>query len=154
MKHRLAFGLVLGLAVLIGCQMKTPPPTGLQGGHLLPCPTSPNCVCSQDADANHQVPPIPFTGSSVDALARMKHVILNEPRTRIVSEEPGYLHAEFTSLIFRFTDDVECLIEPGAQVIQIRSASRVGHSDLGVNRKRVERLRLKFAATNAPPSLP
>lgn len=77
----------------------------------------------------------------------MKAVILGESRTQIVEEKPGYLHAVFTSLIFRFRDDVEILVDDSAKVLQIRSASRVGHSDLGVNRKRVERLRDRFSAS-------
>lgn len=76
----------------------------------------------------------------------MKSIILSEPRTRIVEEQPGYLHAVFTSLVFRFQDDVEILRDADAQVLHVRSASRVGHSDLGVNRKRVERLRQRFQA--------
>jgi len=152
MKRRFPMGilLVLGLAALIGCQMKTPPATGLSQGRLLPCPDSPNCVCSQTTDADHQIDPIRFSGEPNAALERMKQVILAEPRTRIVAESPGYLHAVFTSLVFRFQDDVEILVDDGTKVLQVRSASRVGHSDLGANRKRVERLRAEFDALTAP----
>lgn len=148
MKRRLVPGLllVLGLASLIGCQMNRAPAIGLKNGQLLPCPSSPNCVCSQCPDADHQIDPIRYSGDGEQALARMKSIILSEPRTRIVEEQPGYLHAVFTSLVFRFQDDVEILRDADAQVLHVRSASRVGHSDLGVNRKRVERLRQRFQA--------
>ncbi len=151
MKRRLPIGILLaiGLATLIGCQMKTPPAISLNNGRLLPCPDSPNCVCSQTTDTDHQIDPIRFTGDSTAAAERMKQVILAEPRTRIVTENPGYLHAVFTSLIFRFKDDVEILVDDGNKVLQVRSASRVGHSDLGANRKRVERLRAAFEAASA-----
>ncbi len=151
MKRRLPLGilLALGLATLIGCQMKTPPATGLNQGSLLPCPDSPNCVCSQTPDAGHQIEPISFSGDPTAALERMKQVILAESRTRIVAESPGYLHSVFTSLLFRFQDDVEILVDAPAHVLHVRSASRVGHSDLGANRKRVERLRKQFIEASA-----
>ena len=142
MKLRLRSGLVLaiGLAAIIGCQMKKTPAIGLVDGRLQPCPSSPNCVCSQDSDGEHRIEPIPYLGEASAALARMKSIILAEPRTRVIEEKPNYLHAVFTSRVFRFQDDVEILVDDTAKILQVRSASRVGHSDLGVNRKRVERL--------------
>jgi uncharacterized protein (DUF1499 family) len=62
----------------------------------------------------------------------------------VVAATPTYLHAEARSLIFRFVDDVEFLIDPGQRRIQVRSASRIGYSDFGVNRRRVERIRQAF----------
>jgi uncharacterized protein (DUF1499 family) len=139
--------LLLGLlATLIGCRMSQPPILGVQSGRLLPCPAAPNCVCSQDPDPAHQIDPFTFTGSETDALNRLIALIEAEPRTRIIASTPGYLRAEFRSRIFRFVDDIEFSLEPAAQRIHVRSASRVGYSDLGVNRKRVEHLRAKFAA--------
>jgi len=127
--------------------MKTPPATGVVNGRLLPCPSSPNCVCSQDPDSEHQIEPIPYKGETSAALARMKAIILTVPRTRIVEERAGYIHAVFTSLVFRFQDDVEVLADESSRVLQIRSASRVGHSDLGVNRNRVARIKERFLAS-------
>ncbi len=146
-RKRAGLALVVGLSAIIGCQMKTPPATGVVNGRLLPCPSSPNCVCSQDPDSEHQIEPIPYKGETSAALARMKAIILIEPRTRIVEERPGYFHAIFTSLVFRFQDDVEVLADESSRVLQIRSASRVGHSDLGINRKRMDRLREQFSAS-------
>ncbi len=99
---------------------------------------------SQASDAAHAIEPIPFQGEPAAALARLVKVVEGFPRTRIVSATENYLHAEFTSLIFRFTDDVEFLVDPAARVIHCRSASRVGYSDLGANRRRIEAIRRAY----------
>ncbi len=114
---------------------------------LKPCPASPNCVLSTAAaDEKHRVAPFPFTGPAADALARVKAAALWFPRTAVVEEKPGYLKMTFTSALFRFVDDVEFEVDEAAKVVNIRSASRVGHSDLGVNRKRVEAIRAKLGS--------
>lgn len=143
--------MVLGAAAAgwIGCRMNHAPSSGPMGGRLAPCPASPNCVCSQDADPAHQIEPLTFTGSGDKALRRVRELILAEPRTRLIRDEPGYLQAEFRSRIFRFVDDVEFLLDEPAGRIHLRSASRVGHSDLGVNRRRLENLRRAFSAASA-----
>jgi uncharacterized protein (DUF1499 family) len=88
--------------------------------------------------------PISFDGSSEEAIQRMKTVIEAEPRTKIVTKGPDYLHAEFASALFRFVDDVEFYVDEENNVIHFRSASRAGYSDLGVNRKRMSAIRTKF----------
>jgi uncharacterized protein (DUF1499 family) len=109
---------------------------------LKACPASPNCVLSTaTADEKHRIAPLPFAGTSAEALARIKAAALSFPRTAVVEEQPGYLKMTFTSALFRFVDDVEFEVDEAAKVVNVRSASRVGHSDLGVNRKRVEALR-------------
>lgn len=115
-------------------------------GKLRNCPDKPNCVCSQhhENDPKHHIQPISFTGDPLAAFKRLRHVIKSQPRVEVITSEETYLHAEFTSLIFRFVDDVECLLDAENQLIHIRSASRSGYSDLGVNRKRVEQLRTAF----------
>lgn len=123
-----------------------PPPP-----RLAPCPASPNCVSSQAADPGHRIDPIRFTGSPEEAVERLKSVVRKQPRTRIVAETPLSFRAEFTSAVFRFVDDVDVVADPVRSLLEIRSASRVGHSDLGVNRKRVERLRAAFAPSPATP---
>jgi uncharacterized protein (DUF1499 family) len=111
---------------------------------LKACPASPNCVLSTPAaDEKHRIAPFPFTGTSADALARVKAAALSFPRTAVVEEQPGYLKMTFTSAFFRFVDDVEFEVDESAKVVNVRSASRVGRSDLGVNRKRVESIRAK-----------
>ncbi len=111
---------------------------------LQPCPQSPNCVSSQSTDAEHFIEALAYQGSIEEAKARVIQEIASLPRTRIVENEPTYLHVECTSLIFRFTDDLEFAFDDTQKVIHVRSASRVGHSDLGANRKRVETIRQHF----------
>ena len=77
-------------------------------------------------------------------MRRLRAVIEAMPRARVTDADDLALHAEFTSRIFRFVDDVDCVIDPQAHVIAIRSASRLGYSDLGVNRARVEAIRTAF----------
>src|SRR5262245_54492778 len=117
---------------------------GVTDGQLSACPDKPNCVCTRAADPRHQIAPIPFQGSAADTLQRLRDVVAAQPRARVVTASGNYLHAEFTSLIFRFVDDVEFLIDEPAGVIHFRSASRAGYSDLGVNRARMEALRRAF----------
>lgn len=141
-------------AILLGsalCAMAQPTDPGeLAAGRLRACPDSPNCVSSQAADAAHRVEPIGFEGDPAAALERLRRAVLSLPRARIARADRGYLHAEFTSLLFRFVDDVELLIDPAQRLIQVRSASRVGYSDLGANRRRVEAIRRAFADLDAP----
>jgi uncharacterized protein (DUF1499 family) len=113
---------------------------GVHDGKLAPCPASPNCVSSQSNDKDHAVEPIPFTGTSSETMADLKKVLSGMPRARTVTATETYLHAEFTSALFRFVDDVEFWIDESARTVHLRSASRIGKSDLGVNRKRVEDL--------------
>lgn len=119
-------------------------PVGLVDGRLRACPPSPNCVCSQEADADHSITPLRFQDAPNDAWQRLQRVLQTLPRTRVVSSADGYLHVEFTTALLRFVDDVEFLQDPSARVIHVRSASRVGYSDLGANRKRIEQIRKLF----------
>jgi len=141
-----SLSILLAGFVLASCGAPRPTGAGVQDGRLAPCPSSPNCVSSQAADAAHHVDPISYSVSAGEAMAGIKAVIEGQSRTQIVSVSDDYLHAEFTSAIFRFVDDVECLIDAANQTIHIRSASRVGYWDLGANRRRVERLRGLLAA--------
>jgi uncharacterized protein (DUF1499 family) len=137
-----AFGILAA-----GCTGVRPSNLGVRDGKLAPCPSSPNCVSSQSTDPEHAVEPLRFTGTAPDASARLKRIIAAMPRTALVSEAADYLHVEFTSFIFRFVDDVEFFVDERSGTIHVRSASRLGRSDLGVNRKRIEAIR---SAWNAP----
>ena len=88
--------------------------------------------------------PIPYDGSPAEAIQRITSIIEAEPRTKIVTQRPDYIHAEFTSALFRFVDDVEFLFDAEKKVIHFRSASRVGYSDLGANRRRMEEIRSRW----------
>jgi uncharacterized protein (DUF1499 family) len=109
-----------------------------------PCPESPNCVSSYSEDPRHKIEPIAFDGSPEQAMRRLKNIIKGLPRTRLVKEQGAYLHVEFRSRVFGFTDDVQFFIPQGKPVIHVRSASRVGYWDLGANRKRIEHIRQAF----------
>lgn len=112
---------------------------------LKPCPSSPNCVSSlAEEDTNHRVSPMGWTGDLDQAKARLRQAVLAVGHATFVVEEGTYWHIEFRSRVFRFVDDVEFLFEAQARLIHVRSASRMGHSDLGVNRKRVETIRARF----------
>jgi uncharacterized protein (DUF1499 family) len=140
----LALGGVVTLA-LLSLLSRRPANLGATAGRLAPCPGSPNCVCSQADDEAHRVAALPYAGSAEEALARLVAVLSTWPRTRVVTQADGYVHAECRSLLFRFVDDVELLADREARVIHVRSASRAGRSDFGVNRRRVEALRAAFA---------
>lgn len=114
---------------------------GVINGRLAACPDSPNCVSSQETSPQHQMPPVEYGDSLAEAKDRIKTVIARDfPRARLVMEQEDYLHYEFTSLVFRFVDDVEFFLNDSVKEIHFRSASRVGHSDLGVNRRRMSQL--------------
>src|SRR4249920_839904 len=108
------------------------------------CPDSPNCVSTlaPSQDSRHAIAPYRFSRTKSDAKAVLKTVIAGLPRTRLVEEDEIYLHYEFTSLLLRFVDDVEFLLDDEAKTIHFRSASRTGYGDLGVNRKRMEQVRV------------
>lgn len=138
--------LVAGGALLLaGCHGRIPP-LAPPGGPLAPCPSTPNCVSTEATNPRHAMPPLPFADAPQAAQARARAALLAEPRTRIVAERPGYLHAEARSRVFRFVDDVEVMVDGAARVVRFRSASRLGRSDLGVNRGRMERFTARFRA--------
>jgi uncharacterized protein (DUF1499 family) len=113
----------------------------------LSCPGTPNCVSTEATTESQRMAAIPFRDSPEAAQARARAALLAEARTVIVAEEPGVLRAEATSRIFRFVDDVVVVIDADARVFRFRSASRVGRSDLGVNRKRMTRVAARLAVT-------
>lgn len=106
---------------------------------LRPCPRSPNCVCSDDPQPSRRVAALAIRAPSAEAWRAAAAVVSAWPRTRVVHHDDHRLHVECRSLLFRFVDDLELLLRPGE--IAVRSASRAGWSDLGVNRRRVARLR-------------
>ena len=105
------------------------------------CPSSPNCVSTQAQDEGHAIEPIRYRKSRAEAKEALKEVIRSMPRTKLVEEDETYLHYEATSLLLRFVDDVEFLLDDETKTIHFRSASRTGYGDLGVNRKRMEQVR-------------
>ncbi|MEH2126450.1 DUF1499 domain-containing protein [Nostoc sp.] len=121
---------------------------GVDNGHLSSCPASDNCVVSQNADEKHAIDPIPYHVDRNAAREILLKVIGVVPRTEIVEQTDNYIHALSKSRIFQFVDDVEFYLPPNESVIHLRSASRVGESDLGVNRRRAEQIRLALRDLN------
>lgn len=115
---------------------KRPDNLGVKDGKLASCPGSPNCVNSQSQDPQSKIEPLPAV-----SIADLKQVIESMERTKIIEETDNYLYAEFTSKLMGYVDDVEFYLDNNENVIHVRSASRLGKSDLGVNRKRVETIR-------------
>ena len=117
---------------------------GITEGTLNDCPNSPNCVSSSAKNNSHAIQAIEIKASNEEVRARLLTLIGKMTRSKIVIADDDYIHAEFTSLIFRFVDDVEFYFpasDDEITTIQVRSASRIGRSDFGVNRKRVEEFR-------------
>ena len=127
-----------------GYSVGRPHNLGLKNNMLAPCPSSPNCVLSQASDAKHQIHPIHYTSSVEIAKERLNQVILSMADTRIITQNKVYWHVEFTTRWLRFIDDVEFYFPESEALIHLRSASRSGYWDLGVNRKRVEEIRSRF----------
>ena len=138
--------IVVGSLVLLsGCGGNMPDNIGGTDGRLVPCPSSPNCVSSLEGeDAEHTIAPLIYTGTLTDARQRLLDIIQSMKRVTIVTADERYIHAEFRSALFRFVDDVEFSFDDEQKIIHVRSASRVGHSDLGVNRKRIEAIRERY----------
>ncbi len=109
-------------------------------GHLLPCPDRPNCVSSEGPQGNWSISPLEYSGPSQVAWQALQEEIVNMGGS-IERSDDTFLHATFRSRIFGFVDDVTCRLDGSNNRIHIRSAARTGHSDFGVNRKRVEALR-------------
>ena len=112
---------------------------GVTNGKLTACPNTPNCVNSQSQNVQAKIEPLPMV-----SIAELKKVVEGMEKTTIVKETDDYLYAEFQSKLMGFVDDVEFYRDSQANVVQVRSASRLGQSDLGVNRKRVEEIRSKL----------
>lgn len=125
----------------------TPPLNlGVHANQLAPCPSTPNCVNSQSQDAVHQIEPFTYKSSSQEAVANLKTALQSFRRAKVIAQTEDYLYAEFTIPVVGFVDDVEFLLDKDAKVIHVRSASRLGESDLGVNRRRIETIKAKLTA--------
>jgi uncharacterized protein (DUF1499 family) len=125
---------------------KRPTNLGVTDGKLAPVPSSPNCVCSQanSSDAEHYIASFPLTGSPRDAIETLKTIVQSMERTQVIQSDDRYLYAEFTTKLMGYVDDVEFYADGASGVIQVRSASRLGQSDLGLNRQRIEAIRAKL----------
>lgn len=121
---------------------------GVSDGHLAACPTSPNCVVSQNADEQHTIAPIAYNVDRDKAKETLLKVLTVVPRTQVIEQTDSYIHALSKSRIFGFVDDVEFYFPENENVIHQRSASRIGDWDIGVNRTRLEQIRLALKDLN------
>ena len=138
--------LLFGVLILLQCSTSCSTDKQAPGRELPPCPGSPNCVSSQEPTGARHVEPFTYQGTQAEARARLIAVLHAIPRAKIVTADENFLHVEFRSAVFGFVDDVDILFDDGNKVIHVRSASRVGYYDFGVNRRRVEELRKRFMA--------
>jgi uncharacterized protein (DUF1499 family) len=149
MSLKLRFWLSCLVAPLLwGCTGTRPGDLGLTDGQLKPCPPTPNCVSSQATDAEHRIEPLASQGP--DGIAQIAALVQTLPRAAIRKQSESYLYVEFTSFLLRFVDDVEFYQPQQGDTIEVRSASRLGRLDLGVNRKRVEQIRLLLRESKVP----
>jgi len=137
-------GTIQGCAA---CESQGTHSIGLIDGKLGPCPDSPNCVCSEYENRVSHVGPLSFTGDFHSAWKNARGAVL-DIGGNIEKETDVYLRATFTSRLFRFVDDLELRMDKASHNIHVRTASRFGYSDLGVNRKRVQNLRKSFNGKN------
>lgn len=141
--------MAIGLLGMLGCAGERPQNLGTKDGLLPACPASPNCVSSQADDGKHHIAPLAFSGAPDAAFARLKQVLGRRADTTIIEEKPGYLRVELRTTLF--VDDGEFLLDRPRSVIQVRSASRLGYSDLGKNRSRMEEIRSQYSAAEGKP---
>lgn len=149
--HRIKVSLFLSLCLsLVACTGSRPAHLGSPLKALEACPESPNCVSSQASkdDEEHYIEAlgdwIPGLGSPINVLAA---VVEKDPDAEIIVRSEHYLYAEYTSDLLRFVDDVEFLFQPETGLMQVRSASRLGYADFGVNRERIEAIRKQLQSS-------
>ncbi|WP_181186105.1 DUF1499 domain-containing protein [Alkalicoccus urumqiensis] len=143
----IAAGGTAAYAVVKNQQM--PADVGRPGGPLAPVPSTPNAVSSL-ADDDHYIEPFPMQGDEQESIRTLRRVLRRMPECRLMTVTDWYIHAVFHSKTMRYKDDVEFLINKDAGHIDVRSAARMGYSDMGVNRKRIDRLRGEYIAESLP----
>jgi uncharacterized protein (DUF1499 family) len=118
---------------------------GLVDGKLQACPNTPNCVCSETKISDeHSIDPLMTNGiSSSEALNKVNSII-TKMGGAVTAQDGDYLAATFTSSLFKYVDDLEVRFDDETKTLHFRSASRVGKSDFGANRKRVDSIKAQF----------
>jgi uncharacterized protein (DUF1499 family) len=148
--RRLALGLGLGGLAGLACASPVPDGIGLHDGQLSPCPSSPNCVSTEANDSRHRTGPFVLLLPPDRAWEAAREAVASLAGTRIVSDTGDYLHAESTSALLGYVDDLELQLRAEGR-IAVRSASRTGWYDMGANRERVWELRRVLAARGVVP---
>jgi uncharacterized protein (DUF1499 family) len=143
------FSFVIAM-IMVNQFASRPANLGVVEGKLAICPDKPNVVCSQATDSRHAIEPFAIRGTASESMQGLRELIAKQSRMQIIAQTDDYLHVEARTLLLRFVDDVEFYVDREKGVIHIRSASRVGYSDMGVNRKRMENLRTQWLAMPLP----
>lgn len=137
-------GIGVGIGPM-GCGGRMPEKFDHPAGRFTACPESPNCVSSFARDEGHGIDALEIDGPAAEAWEALEVELAARSRVEIVHRDEGYLHAVFTTRLMRYRDDVEFQLDTQSGEIQVRSASRVGRSDLGANRARIESIRAALA---------
>lgn len=145
----MTMSILSGLLAACACAGERHNNRGVRDNRLSTCPSSPNCVSSQASDERHRIAPLAFTGDPDAAFARLRQILVRRNDATIVEESPGYLRVELRTTFF--VDDGEFLLDRAGRVIHVRSASRLGYSDLGKNRSRMEDIRREFSPVEVNP---
>ncbi|HSU79089.1 MAG TPA: DUF1499 domain-containing protein [Candidatus Angelobacter sp.] len=125
--------------------MKKEPAIGLVNGQLGACPKTPNCVSTNQEDLNRYMLPIKYDGLTLEeAKAILREVLTTLPKLSVVKDEGAYLHAEAQTMIFEYTQDVEFLFDEATRELHFKSASRVGYTDFGSNKRRMQAVVARF----------
>ncbi|MEM9482964.1 MAG: DUF1499 domain-containing protein [Cyanobacteria bacterium P01_F01_bin.116] len=153
MNQSMSFPETSAVAVLPGLKGvftgTAPTNIGIHDNQLIGCPDSPNCVSSSVSDDEHYIAPIEYTAEPAAVQEKLVAILNNQPRTQIIDQTDDYILVEFTSRLMGFVDDAEFYFLPDGHSIAMRSAARLGESDLGVNRRRLEQFRLALQALGA-----
>lgn len=149
MNRRLKTVMAAGLFLLLlgACAGERPKNLGEKDGTLATCPPSPNCISSQAGDEQHYIAPLSFGDEPDTAFARLVKVLKQRPDIKFIKTTASYLMVELRTTFF--VDDAEFLLDRDRHIIQVRSASRLGYSDLGKNRRRMEEIRAQFDKAEA-----
>ena len=162
MKTLLFVLVLLAVVVALASQLgllrgRTPVDLGVRDGRLKPPSMSPNSVSSQAGlypdhpqRAYAQIAPLPVRGSGPETIERLRRIVEAMEGAKVVKADSGYLYAQYTSKMMKFVDDAEFWFDPRSNVIQVRSASRLGRSDFGVNRARIEAIRARLEGAEKP----
>jgi uncharacterized protein (DUF1499 family) len=149
MKIGVQIGIFIVMSLWLGCGGRMPEGLGPDRGLLAPCPNKPNCVSSFAEDEDHRIDALSIEGSDEATWLNLRRLLEGEPRVEIVTSSTTYIHAVYTTPIMRYRDDVEFLLRTNENEIAVRSASRVGYSDMGLNRDRIEAIRTALRAKDA-----
>lgn len=142
----LLFSLIVCISIAAACGGRMPKALEDGSGRLAPCPDSPNCVSSEATDEVHAISAYRIQGdASTASWKALESHLADLPRVVVVTDEDGYLYAVFTTRLMHYRDDVEFGLDAETGVIHVRSASRVGYGDMGVNRERIESIRAVLA---------